>query len=130
MNTETYEQLVAMLKNGPLPFERGLELARESGYAWSEAQMKLFLTCMDGVEVAPGPDGKLVIQAGRRIEQEELLDAIREVVRSFAGKPVHLTELRNRLPERFVTTEEQLRALVRNASALELFGPGLIRLKQ
>jgi hypothetical protein len=130
MKTETYEQLLVMLKDGSLPFERELELARESGDAWTDAQMKLFLTCMDGVEVAPGKDGKLVIQVGRRTEQEELLDAAREIIRSFGGKPVHLTELRCRLPERFVTTEEQLRALIRNASGLELFGPGLIKLKQ
>ncbi len=130
MKTESYEQLLALLKDGSLPFERGVELARESGDAWTEAQMKLFLTCMDGVEVAPGQDGKLFIQAGRRTEREELLDAAREIVRSFGGKPVHLTELRRRLPERFVTTEEQLRAIIRNASGLELFGPGLIRFKQ
>jgi hypothetical protein len=130
MKMETYEQLMALLKDGPLRFERGLELARESGDAWSEAQMKLFLTCMDGIEVVQDPAGELVIQAGRRTEQEELLDAIREVVCSLTGKPAHLTELRGRLPERFVTTEEQLRALIRNASGLELFGPGLIRLKQ
>jgi hypothetical protein len=129
MKTETYEQLLALLRDGPLSFERGLELVREVGDAWSAAQLKLFLTCMDGVEVAPGQAGGLVIQAGQRTEQEELLDAVSEIVRSFGGKPVHLTEIRRCLPERFVTTEEQLRALIRNASGLELFGPGLIRLK-
>lgn len=129
MKTETYEQLLTLLRDGPLSFERGLELVREGGDAWSAAQLKLFLTCIDGVEVAPGQAGGLVIQAGRRTEQEELLDAVHEIVRSFGGKPVHLSEIRRRLPERFVTTEEQLRALIRNASGLELFGPGLIRFK-
>lgn len=130
MKTDTYEQLLALLKDGSLPFERGLDLARESGEAWTEPQMKLFLTCMDGIEIVSGPDGNFVIQAGRRTTQEELLDAVSDVVRSFGGKPIHLTELRRRLPERFVTTEEQLRALIRNAASLELFGPGLIRVKQ
>ena len=129
MKTETYEQLLSLLRDGPLPFNRGLELVRENGDVWTEAQMKLFLTCIEGVELAKSQTGELVIRGGQRTEQEELLDAVRDVVRSFGGKPVHLTELRHRLPERFVTTEEQLRALIRNASGLELYGPGLIRLK-
>jgi hypothetical protein len=61
---------------------------------------------------------------------DDLQAAIFEVVRSFAGKPVPAAQVRARLPNHFVTTDEQVLAVVRRTAGLEVYGPKLIRIAQ
>jgi hypothetical protein len=56
--------------------------------------------------------------------------AIVEAVRSFAGKPVPAVQVRARLPDHFVATDEQILAVARRAAGLEVVGPKLIRIAQ
>jgi hypothetical protein len=68
------------------------------------------------------------VSLGARSEEDELHEAIIEAVRSFGGRPVPAMEVKKRLPERFIVTDEKIKAIARKSSALEVFGPGLLRL--
>ena len=57
-----------------------------------------------------------------------LRDAIVDAVRSFSGRAVPASEVRQRLPDHFVTTDEQVRAIAKRTTGLEIIGPGLLRL--
>jgi hypothetical protein len=130
MNAVIYEQLTETLKQQPLSQSLSLAqvhaIACDAGSGWSEEQLHLFLICMDGIEVDQSGDA-LVVRLGQRTEREELIDAIRQVVRSRAGRPVLAAEVRRLLPSKFVTTEDQIKRLAKETPGLEVFGPGLIR---
>ena len=126
MNAVIYGQLAEVLKQHSLPLSRIHAIACDTGSRWSEEQLHLFLMCMDGVEVntAVAP---MMVRLGQRTDREELIDAIRQVVRSRAGRPVPAAEVRGLLPSKFVTTEDQIKGLAKDTPDLDLFGPGLIR---
>lgn len=126
MNAVIYEQLTTALKQQPLPLSQVHVIACDAGSYWSEEQTHLFLMCMDGVEV-DGSENNPVVRLGQRTEREELIDAIRQVVRSRTGHPIAAAEVRHLLPSKFVTTEAQIKVLAKDAPGLEVFGPGLIR---
>lgn len=129
MTPAIYEELTEALRREPLPLTRVHALAREAGSSWSEEQVYLFLRCMDGVEVDASVGQVPMVRLGQRTEQEELVEAIIQVVRSRPGKPMHPSEIRRQLPGRFVTTEAQIKALAKETPNLEVFGPGLLRSK-
>lgn len=126
MNSLIYEQLTAALKQQPLPLAQVHAIACDAGSRWSEEQMQLFLICMDGVEL-DGSGDTPVVRLGQRTEREELINTIRQVVRSRAGRPIAAVEVRRLLPSKFVTTEAQIKVLAKDTPGLEVFGPGLIR---
>lgn len=127
MNTEIYEQITDVLKHQALPLARIHAIALDAGSNWTESQIHLFLICMGGVEIDTSSEG-LMVRSGQRTEQEELVDTIRQVVRSRGGRPVPAGEIRRLLPSRFTTTEDQIKALAKKTPGLEVFGPGLIRI--
>uniref|UniRef100_B8HZR4 Uncharacterized protein n=1 Tax=Cyanothece sp. (strain PCC 7425 / ATCC 29141) TaxID=395961 RepID=B8HZR4_CYAP4 len=127
MNGAIYEQLTEALKQQPLPLARVHAIVCDAGSRWSEEQLHLFLICMDGVEVDAGVE-PTVVRLGQRTERDELIDAIRQVVRSRAGRPVPAAEVRRLLPSKFVTTEDQIKRLAKETPGLEVFGPGLMRI--
>jgi len=129
MTPSIYDQLLAALRGGPLPLDRIHALAREAGSAWSEPQLRLFLTCMDGIELDASSPESPMVRLGQRTEQEALMEALLEVLRAQGGGPLHPGALKKLLPGRFTTTEEQLKALARKTPALEVMGPGLIRIR-
>lgn len=118
------EELLAALKERPLSLEELHERARAAGSAWTLDQLELFLDCVAGVE-RDGAAGAFRM-AGEDPESD-LQHSIVEVVRSFAGRPVPAAQVRERLPDRFVTTDEQIRAIAKRTDGLEIIGPGLIR---
>ena len=126
MTPEIYENIISTLNKEPLKLSKVKELAKEGGSNWSQAQLNLLFTCMDGVNIDTGKNNP-EISLGKRSEQEELIDAIAEIVAANGGKPIHPREVRRQLPSKFTTSEAQIKALVREASDLEIFGPGLIR---
>ena len=126
MTPEIYENIISTLNKEPLKLSKVRELAKEGGSNWSQAQLNLLFTCMDGIEIDTRKDNP-EISLGKRSEQEELIDAIAEIVAANGGKPIHPREVRRKLPSKFTTSEAQIKALVREASDLEIFGPGLIR---
>ena len=130
MTPELYPSIAAAFQAGTVSFARLMEMARAAGSKWSDAQLRLFLACLDGVEIALEANGHEVVRVGQRTEHEALASLVEEMVAAANGKPLHPTEIRQRLPQRFVTTDEQIRALARKTPALEVFGPGLIRLRK
>jgi len=120
------EELLNTLKQTPLSLDELHERARLSGSPWSRDQLELFLVCASGVE----RDGSGTFHVDAGGAQDDLQAAIVEAVRSFTGKPVPAAQLRARLPNHFVTTDEQVLAIVRRTAGLEVFGPKLIRIAQ
>jgi hypothetical protein len=127
MTPTIYEEITTALKRESLPLTKIHELVKAGGSSWTEAQVHLFLTCMDGVEIIVSPGKTPIVKSGKRTEQEELVEAIIEVVKSNVGKPISVAELRKKLPNKFITSDPQIKALVKETSVLEIFGPGLVR---
>jgi hypothetical protein len=129
MTPAIYEVITTALKRTPLPLDQVYTLAKDGGSNWNQAQVHLFLACMDGVEIEVTSEKALLVRLGQRTEKEELVEAIIQVVQSNVGKPMLAGEIRRLLPQRFVTTEERIKALVKEIPVLEIFGPGRIRYK-
>jgi hypothetical protein len=130
VNAKIWEEISGALRNGPIPIGRLEVLIRDAGSDWTTSQLRLFLMCMDGVELEQRSEAEPLVRLGERTEHEQLVAAITAVIRGQRGKPIHVKEVRRRLPESIVTTEEQIKALARRTSDLEVFGPGLIRIKE
>jgi hypothetical protein len=118
------EELLSHLKLKALGLDELHERVRLSGSAWTRDQLELFLLCARGVT----RDGTGAFQAIAASAEDDLGAAIFEAVRSFAGKPVPAAQVRARLPQHFVTSDEQVLAVVRRTAGLEVFGPKLIRI--
>lgn len=124
MTPRQAEELLSHLKAKPLGLDELHERVRLSGSAWTRDQLELFLICARGV-TRDGTGAFHAIAAGA---EDDLGAAIVEAVRSFAGKPVPAAQVRARLPQQFVTTDEQVLAVARRTAGLEVFGPKLIRI--
>ena len=124
MTPKQGEDLLRTMKDRSLTLEDLHERVRTSGSAWSLDQLRLFLLCAPGVQhdTATG-----TFQISARGEDGELQDALLDAVRSFAGRPVPAAQVRARLPNHFITTDEQILAVTRRTAGLEVFGPNLIR---
>ncbi|MGK3990752.1 hypothetical protein WME99_47340 [Sorangium sp. So ce136] len=120
------EELLSVLKQKALGFDELHERVRLSGSAWTREQIELFLLCAPGVT----RDDAGAFRAGAPSALDDLQAAIVEAVRSFTGKPVPAAQVRARLPNHFVTTDEQVLAVARRTAGLEVFGPKLIRIAQ
>lgn len=127
MTPKQAEEMLRTLKSKALSLDELHERARCAGSPWSTDQLQLFLRCAPHVEF---DERAGTYRAAPRGEESELQDAILEAVRSFAGRAVPAVEVRRRLPDRFVTTDEQVRAIAKRTSGLEVIGPGLIRIAQ
>ncbi len=125
MTPRQAEELIAVLKQKALGLEELHERARILGSAWTRDQLELFLLCAPGVTRDAG-----LFRSSASSPEEELQLSILEAVRSFAGMPVSATQVRARLPNHFVTTDEQVLAIARRIAGLEVFGPKLIRIVQ
>src|SRR6218665_660278 len=121
------EELLNVLKQKGLSLDELHERTRLSGSVWSRDQLELFLVCAPGVE-RDDNTGTFRADAGRI--GDDLQTAIIEAVRSFVGKPASAAQVRARLPNPFVTTDEQVLAVARRTVGLEVFGPKLIRIAQ
>ncbi len=125
MKPKQAEELLATLKRQPLTLEELHEHVRGAGSVWTTDQLQLFLICVSGVAHDASSGVYRIVESSR---DGELQEVIVDVVRSFAGRAVPAAEIRKRLPDRFVTTDEQVRAIAKRTSGLEVVGPGLIRI--
>jgi hypothetical protein len=123
MTPQFAAELLGTLRQKTFKLDELHERARVSGSTWSPDQLELFLLCVDGVE----RDDAGFYQPGGNSLEDELQAAIIAAVRSFAGKPVPADQVRARLPNHFVTTDEQVFAVAKRTIGLEVFGPKLIR---
>lgn len=128
MTPAVFDQLVETLRRQPLPLSRLHDFARDAGSLWSVEQLRLFLECMDGVTLADADDPQVGL--GQRSARDELGDAILEIVRGRGGRPLPAQEVLRLLPERFTTSAEQIKDIAKQTPALELFGPGVLRLRK
>lgn len=124
MTPDMCKDLTAQLKQPAqsLPDLHGF--IQELGSDWSLDQLQLFLVCMDGIEVSS--DGRVIM--GAKSPHEALLEAVVNVVKSQT-KPMPAAQVIRLLPSQFVTTEAQIKALAKESNDLEVFGPGLLKLK-
>lgn len=130
MNITVSNQIVEALKTGPLSLAQARLIARDAGSNWTESQIHLFLSCLDGIQVSKSTDGEIKINKAQESEEELLAAAILDIARSNSGRPLQLAAIRKLLPGKFFTTEEQIKAIAKKTAGLEVFGPGLVRLKQ
>jgi hypothetical protein len=126
------DRLKNALRTKPRKLDELHALAIEAGSDWSKDQLWLLLACLDGfrVEGDEGDASPPTVSLGDRSPKEKLQDAILDVVRSEAGRPVPVQRVLSRLPSEFVTSVAQILAVAREAPNLEVFGPGLLRLKR
>ncbi len=124
MTPRQAEELLSHLTLKALGLDELHERVRLSGSAWTRDQLELFLFCARGVT----RDGTGAFHAIAPSAEDDLGAAIVEAVRSFGGKPVPAAQVRARLPQHFVTTDEQVLAVARRTAGLEVFGPKLIRI--
>jgi hypothetical protein len=127
MTPAIYEQLVQTLRCEPLPLTKLHAFAVDAGSTWSVEQLDLLLGCMDGIEVEESTGADPMVRVGQRSQQEELSEAIAEVVRA-QGRPVPAAQVLQLLPRKFNTSVEQIRKIAREARGLKALGPGLIGL--
>lgn len=125
MTPETYEDLVQTIRREPVPLRKLHSFATDAGSTWSVEQLHLMLECMEGVEVYSEDDKTLSVRLGKRTEQDELVDAIVDVVRS-QGRPVPAAQVLSLLPSRFTTSVEQIKRIAKETQGLKVMGPGLI----
>ena len=124
MTPQFAEETLGTLRHAALGIEELHERARMTGSEWTRDQLELFLHCVAGVEC----DESGLYHVGGRSTEDQLQDAIVDAVRSFAGRPVTAGQVCSRLPNHFVTTDEQVLAVARRTAGLVVFGPKLIRI--
>lgn len=124
MNAEQATVLLEELRSKPLDFGDLQERLRAVGSPWTGDQLCLFLKCSHGLQFDKARGTWRLHPA----ESADLAGGVLDVVRSFAGKPVAAHQVRARLPDHFLSTDEQVVAIARNHPGLEVFGPNLIKI--
>jgi len=122
---DLYEQLMQSLRREAMPLSRLHALAADGGSTWSAEQLHLMLACMDGIELQSAVEGDPIVRLGRRSLQEELAEAVLDVVRA-QGRPTPAAQIIHLLPSKFKTSIEQIKKLARETTGLKVVGPGLI----
>lgn len=125
MTPDLYEQLVQSLRREALPLSSLHALAADAGSTWSADQLHLMLACMDGIELQSAGNDDPVVRLGQRSLQEELAEAVLDVVRA-QGRPTPAAQIIHLLPSKFTTSIEQIKKLARETTGLKVIGPGLI----
>lgn len=125
MTPVIYDELVRALRREPMRLTKLHAIAVDAGSTWSVDQLHLMLAVMDGIEVDAGDGDDPLVRLGERSLQEELADAIAEVVRS-QGRPIPAPQVLKLLPSRFTTSVEQIKKIARETGGLQVVGPGLI----
>lgn len=121
-------ELLQTLRSKSLTLDELHDRIRKSGSTWTTDQLLLFLLCAPHVRL--DTNSRTVWVAEHLREEEALQDAILDAVRSFGAKPASAVQVRARLPNHFVTTDEQVLSIARRTARLEVFGPKLIRIAQ
>ena len=116
-------ELLSLLQVQALTLEEIHNRAGAAGSAWTLDQVRLFLRCLPDVSLEPSTGRYRNQGSGDGALRAAILDA----ARSFKGRPVPASEVRSRLPDGFLTTDEQVRAIAKQTPGLEVLGPGLIR---
>jgi hypothetical protein len=111
------------LQGSPRSLADLYERIQSAGSAWSRDQLLLFLLCKSGVEF---DSSSQVFRSNARTVEDVLKEAIGDAVRSFAGKPTTAAQVRARLPQEIICTDEQIRALAKNLPGIKVLGPGLL----
>jgi hypothetical protein len=127
MTPDVYDQIVHTLRREAKPLSTLHALAADAGSTWSVEQLHLMLACMDGIEITAADSDDPVVQLGQRSPQEELVEAIVDVLRA-QGRAIPAAQVIQLLPSRFATSIEQIKKLARESRGLKVMGPGLIGL--
>lgn len=128
MTPDSYKAITEAFSAGAIPLKQLHAAARDRGSAWSVDQLHLLLSCLEDWKVSKPVDEWIVQRAGRSLE-EELEEAIVAAVQSQGGKPLPAAIVMSLLPNKFTTSEVQVRKLAKDSSRLKIVGPGLIAVK-
>ena len=120
------EQLHDTVRRQPTRLSKLHAMVRDAGSPWSPEQVRLLLETLDGYELNDANDPE--VSLGEIAPEEALLEAVREILRSEAVRPMPLARVIDLLPAQFTTSPEQLRGLAAKTSDLEIRGP-MIRLR-
>src|SRR5262249_48664393 len=124
------DRLVHVLRSKPRKLDELHAVAAEAGTDWSRDQLWLLLACLEGFKLNEAGGDFPEISLGDRSPKERLQEAVLDVVRSQGSRPVPAQQVLALLPAQFVTSVAQILAVARDAPNLEVFGPGLLRLKK
>ena len=125
MTPEIYKSAMDNVGPDGMPLTQMLAAAREAGSTWSAEQLHLMLDCMEGVDVSD-VNGVWMVSTGQRSPEEELAAAIEQVVKSQGGRPLPAAKVLELLPDRFTTSEAQVRKVAKESGRLKVMGPGMI----
>jgi hypothetical protein len=125
MTPESYKTITENINSQSMPLRQLHAAARDSGSTWSVDQLHLLLSCLDDWRVTYVGSEWIVERAGRSLE-EELEDAIVAAVQSQGGRPMPAGVIMSLLPNKFATSEVQIRKVAKHSQRLLLLGPGLI----
>lgn len=128
MDPILFERVREKLRRAPLMLEQVEEEARALGSTWSQEQLALLFSVVPSVELENLGEGRIRVRLGQAGEGEALVAAIKEVLVAKGGGPLPAAQIQDLLPERFVTSVEQIKTLGRKTDGLEVVGPGLIRM--
>lgn len=123
MTPHQAQDLLATLRRQPLSLDEACDQIAAVGSSWSRDQTHLFLSLAPGVE--RGSDGLFCCRSAGIAD--ELQAALLDVVKGLSGQAAPAALVRGRLPSHLVTTDEQIVALAKRTSGLEVYGPNLIR---
>lgn len=129
MTPESFRAILESLIGNSTPLKQLHAAARDRGSVWSLEQLHLLLSCLEDWRVEKSGDDWIVHRAGRSLE-EELEDAIVAAVQSQGGKPLPAAVVLSLLPNKFTTSEAQVRKLAKDSSRLQIVGPGLIAIRK
>ncbi len=131
MNQVLYQTMLAQLRTKPRSLAKLLDdyAGLWSPLGWTVDQLRLFVRCSSDLSFDDSNPDEPLVRACSETEEEALSNAIYTVVEQH-GRPLAASQIKARLPSKFVTSREQIIAEVRRHPALEIFGPGLARIKQ
>lgn len=125
MTPDIYQSTLEQVGPEGMPLSQFHAAIREAGSLWSVEQLHLMLDCMAGAEVSGG-EGSPRVHTGRQSPEEELAEAIQQVVQSQGGRPLPAARVLELLPDRFTTSEAQVRKVAKESPHLTVVGPGMI----
>ena len=131
MNQALYQTMLAQLRAKPRSLAKLFDdfSGLWSPLGWTADQLRLFVRCSSDLSFDDSHPDEPMVRACGESEEEALSKAIYTVVEQH-GRPIAASQIKAKLPPEFVTSSEQIIAEVKRHPALEIFGPGLARIKQ
>ncbi|MFZ2959642.1 MAG: hypothetical protein WA705_22375 [Candidatus Ozemobacteraceae bacterium] len=130
MNLETWQKVYGRLQEKAMPLSEIHGFIRDAGSRWDIDQLRLLLCLVDGIAMNSDRLDEPTFKIGQEREEDKIARAILEIVRAQAGIPIPVAQIKSLLSSSTVTSTEQIKAICKQIPELEVFGPGLVRLRR